>query len=45
MGTIYVRGWYMAGKYGLKIVKAANSAPKTIALKTREVTKVEVDAL
>ena len=41
----YVRGWYIAGKYGRTTVKATISAPKTAALKTRAVTKVLVDAL
>ena len=35
----------MAGKYGRTRVKTAISAPKTMALKTSEVTKVLVDAL
>ncbi len=42
---VNVRGEYMAGNLGLRIVKAAISAVNTIALKTRAVTKVLVDAL
>jgi hypothetical protein len=34
----------MALKYGRTMVKAASSAVKTMTLKTRAVTNVEVDA-
>lgn len=44
-GGTYVRGWYIAGKYGRTSVNTASSPPKTMALKTSAVAKVLVDAL